>query len=250
YENEYQKALLTSEDMMTFRTKLLNIFVQDKTNAWLTQDDVSALAIDLNLKRITGYPNAMVSVDLSVSDDFSAVTYTIHDSSTYKFYSYTDYYIPEVLLTTHPNKNLYQRWVDNGHLKVCPGNVINYDMISDDILENNQYVKILQIGYDPYKSLEFVNRMSALGNKKSLVPVSQLYGTFTSPVESMEYAVKTSNINFANNPITWYCFGNAIIDEDRMENKKPIKRSKNAKIDGVITNLMNLYLFNNFTRFS
>ncbi len=250
YENEYQKALLTSEDMMTFRTKLLNIFVQDKTKSWLTQDDISALAIPFDIKRVQGCPNTMVSVDLSVCDDFSTVSYTIQDNTNYEFYSYTDYYIPEILLTTHQNRNLYQRWVDNGHLKVCPGNVIDYDMISDDIVANSKTLNILQIGYDPYKSLEFVNRMAALGNKKALVPVSQLYGTFTSPVESMEYAVKTGKMHFANNPITWYCFGNAVLDEDRMENKKPIKRSKNSKIDGVITNLMNLYLFNNFTRYN
>ena len=248
YENEYQKALLTSKDMMTFRTKLLNIFVQDKTIAWLTQDEVSNLAKSIQLNEIEGRPDAMVSVDLSVCDDFSAVSYTIYKKENQKFFAYTDYYIPESLLTTHTNRNLYQRWVDNGHMKLCKGEVIDYKMIAQDILANAKYVRILQIGYDSYKSQEFVNMISALGGKPYLKAVSQTYGTFTSPVESMEYAVKTERINFSNNPITWYCFGNAVIDEDRMENRKPIKRAKDDKIDGVITNLMNLYLFNNYIR--
>ena len=248
YENEYKKALLTSEDMMTFRTKLLNIFVQNKAAAWLTQDEIQALGVQLELKEVEERPDAMVSVDLSVCDDFSAVSYTLYSVETKSFYSYTDYYIPELLLTSHSNKNLYQRWVDAGYLKVCEGEVIDYKQIAQDIIENNKYVRILQIGYDSYKSLEFVTMISALGAKNVLKAVKQTYGTFTSPVESMEYAVKTKHIQFSNNPITWYCFGNAVIDEDRMGNRKPIKRTKNGKIDGAITNLMNLYLFNNYER--
>ena len=38
------------------------------------------------------------------------------------------------------------------------------------------------------------------------------------------------------------------MDEDRNENRKPIKRSKNEKIDGVITTIMTLWLYNNVER--
>lgn len=107
---------------------------------------------------------------------------------------------------------------------------------------------ILGIGYDPYKSIEFVNILSAAGAKNVIQPVKQTYGTFTSPVESFELAAKTGKISFNQNPIVWYCFGNAMMDEDRLGNKKPIKRSANEKIDPTITNLMTFHLFNNYVR--
>ena len=47
-------------------------------------------------------------------------------------------------------------------------------------------------------------------------------------------------IEFNNNPINAYCLANCIIDEDRMENKKPLKISEFQKIDGAITALMAL----------
>ena len=109
-------------------------------------------------------------------------------------------------------------------------------------------MKILGIGYDPYRSAEFVNMLSASGAKKILTPVKQTYGTFTSPVESFELAVKRGLMSFSPNPITYYCFGNAVLDEDRNENKKPIKKTHNLKIDGAITNLMTFYLYNNITQ--
>ena len=50
------------------------------------------------------------------------------------------------------------------------------------------------------------------------------------------------------NPINAFCFDNAVVDEDRLENKKPIKRSAAKKIDGVITALMTMGEFNNYVR--
>ena len=39
-----------------------------------------------------------------------------------------------------------------------------------------------------------------------------------------------------------------MIDEDKMQNKKPIKKSRNDKIDGAICILMCLGMFQNYKR--
>lgn len=246
YENEYRNALLTAENMVTFRTKLLNIFAQNSNKAWFSQAEIEAFASEIDITQFQGRPPTMCAVDLSVCDDFSAVTYTVYLRSQQSFHVHTDFYFPEGALKDHPNRELYQKWINAGYLRLCKGRVISYQMIVNDILSRNAYLCILGIGYDPYRSLEFVNLLAASGAKNVLQPVKQTYGTFTSPVESFELAVKTGKVTFNNNPIVWYCFGNAILDEDRNENKKPIKRSKNEKIDGAITTLMTFYLFNNY----
>lgn len=248
YEGEYKKALLTSDDMLTFRTKQLNIFAQNAAKAWITQDEIAALAKNINIDNLGKRYPCMVAVDLSVFDDFSTVTYNFYNEDTRHFHSHSDFYLPEATIEVHPNKELYRKWQRDGHLNVLPGNVIDYRHITDDILARNKKLHILRIGYDPYKSMEFVNILSAAGAKKSIQPVKQTYGTFTSPVESFELVAKEKKISFSPNPIVWYCFGNAVMDEDRLCNKKPIKKSANGKIDAAITNLMTFYLFNNYTR--
>lgn len=248
YENEYRKALMTASDMLTFRTKLLNIFVQNAAAIWFRSDEIEAMARDVDIDKIQGRPDAMVAVDLSVCDDFSAVSYTIYSEVLRSFHVHTDYYFPKGALPGHPNREMYERWVERGYLKLCAGKVIDYRVIVNDINARNKVVRILGIGYDPYRSIEFVNMMSASGAKKVMQPIKQTYGTFTSPVESFELAAKTEKVTFNNNPINWYCFGNAVMDEDRLENRKPIKRGQTEKIDGVVTTLMTFYLFNNFER--
>ena len=250
YENEYRKAQMTAEDMLTFRTKLLNLFVQDEAKVWFTSGEIEAMCKDDNdLKTLKNRPDAMVAVDLSVCDDFSSVSYNIYLPEIKMFHIHNDYYFPRKMLISHPNRELYERWAADGYLRLCDGNVIDYRMIVNDInARNRESIRILNIGYDPYKSMVFVNMMGASGAKKVLQPIKQTYGTFTSPVESFEIAARTGRVTFNYNPINWYCFGNAVIDEDRLENRKPIKKSQNAKIDGAVTSVMTFYLYNNFRK--
>lgn len=246
YENAYRNAQMSIADMLTFRTKLLNLFVQNESKVWFGIKEIEAMYRDLDITKLVGRPPTMCAVDLSVCDDFSSVSYTSYFSKERAFHIHTDYYFPEGVLKTHPNRELYEGWVKKGYLKLCPGNVIDYRMICNDILERNQYLQILAIGYDPYKSMEFVNLMAASGAKNVIQPVKQTYGAFTSPVETFEMAAKTGKVTFNQNDINGFCFSNAVIDEDKLENRKPIKRTQNGKIDGAITALMTFYLFNNY----
>ena len=90
--------------------------------------------------------------------------------------------------------------------------------------------------------------LAASGASNVLTGVKQTYGTFTAPVESFEHGVKTGHIFINDNPINAYCFGNAVLDTDKLENCKPVKRKHSQKIDGVITKLMCMRLFIDYER--
>ncbi len=85
--------------------------------------------------------------------------------------------------------------------------------------------------------------LAASGAENVIKGVRQTYGNFTAPVESFEHGAKTGRIFINDNPINAYCFGNAVLDTDKLEKCKPVKRKKTQKIDGVITMLMCLRLF-------
>ena len=240
--------------MIEFKTKLLNIFVSGGIKDWIPQNLARSLMTGFDIENIQGRPEAMVAMDLSVSDDFSAVVYNIYSRAQRKFYLWMDCYIPEETLKSHPNKELYKIWVSTGFMRICPGAVISESMIVEDVLKRNKKLTILQIGYDPYKSQEVVNALGAAimasGTKpeKILRAVPQTYGAFTSPVETFEMAAKSMppKVALSMNPILPYCFGNCYLDEDRMCNKKPLKRKENLKIDGAIASLMTFWLYNNY----
>lgn len=254
YQDSWEEATHNIEKMIEFKTKLLNIFCLTGSKSWVPGALVRANQVAWHIDKTVGRPRAMIGIDLSVSDDFSIVAYTIYSKVQKKFYVWLDCYIPELTLKTHANRELYQMWAEAGWMKICKGAVIDVRMISNDILQHNRYVKIMQIGYDSYKSQEFVNTMSAAisasgGNPDNVLKaVPQSYGAFTSPVETFEMAIKhdPSRVLFCESPILPYCFDNCYLDEDRMRNKKPIKRKANLKIDAVIGTLETFWLYNNW----
>ena len=249
YRQEYKNARRNGADaMLAFRTKLLNIFAENQRRSWISSTLARSIARPMPLDAITGRPDAMVAIDLSESDDFSAVTMGMYDMARKNFHFHTAYFFPEGALDGHPNERMYRAWAEKGYLILTEGEVIDYRAIVNYVLYLNKVVRILGIGYDPWKSLEVVNMLAASGADNVLSGVKQTYGNFTAPVESFEHGVKTGHIFINDNPINYYCFGNAVLDTDKLENCKPIKRKQTQKIDGVITKLMCMRLFIDYTR--
>ena len=249
YQQEYKKAVRNgAEAMLAFRTKLLNIYAENEQRSWISSTLARHISKPMPLDAIKGRPDAMVAIDLSESDDFSAVTMGLYDVGKKNFYFHTAYFFPIGAMNGHPNEKLYRVWADKGYLILTPGDVIDYRTIVDYVLRLNTHVRILGIGYDPWKSQEVINMLSASGAGNVIKGIRQTYGTFTAPVESFEHGAKTGHIFINDNPINAYCFGNAVLDSDKLENCKPIKRKHTQKIDGVITKLMCLRLFIDFER--
>lgn len=249
YRQEYKNAQRNGADaMLAFRTKLLNIYAENQRRSWISSTLARSIARPMPLDAITGRPDAMVAIDLSESDDFSAVTMGMYDMERKNFHFHTAYFFPEGALAGHPNERMYRVWAEKGYLILTHGDVIDYRVIVNYVLYLNKVVRILGIGYDPWKSQEVVNMLAASGADNVLSGVKQTYGNFTAPVESFEHGAKTGHIFINDNPINYYCFGNAVLDTDKLENCKPIKRKQTQKIDGVITKLMCMRLFIDYTR--
>lgn len=242
YEQEYRTAQLSDENMVAFRTKLLNVFAISAKERWFTYEKAQTLLGKFDIDHLKGMPLCAVAYDLSVHDDFSAVSYTYYSSSTKSFYCHTDYYFPKGALVGHPNEQLYRRWHKDGHLKLCQGSCIDVRMIADDILARSKRVRIIRIGYDAYKAQDLTSILLSIGGKSIIQPYGQTNGNFNLPVESFEMLAYADppKIVLNNNPINVYCLCNCVLTEDNLENKKPVKISQYQKIDGTITMLMTL----------
>lgn len=244
YLQEYTNAKRNGADaMLAFRTKLLNVYSESSSKAWIPASLVREYMRPMRVEEVHNFPVATVAVDLSVRDDFSAVSCCIYHAGLGTMSFITDYFFPSGALPGHPNEALYRKWAEDGWLHLIPAEVIDYGVIADHIIKWADFIDIRKIGYDPYKSELFCNTMRARSNAADLLtPVNQTNAHFTAPVEMFEHGIRTGGFNIGNNPITAYCFGNATLDVDSNTNTKPVKRTQSGKIDGVITMLMSLKL--------
>jgi len=240
YEQQWQEAQKSAENMKAFRTKMLNIFVTGNDKSWIEGSVIREHSRQLDIGSLGYRADCEVGVDLSVDNDFSAVSYYIYLQNEKRSHIHTEYYFPEGQMAKHPNREVYQRWVDGGYLHLCPGNIISYEQIVGDILAHGKNLRILQIAYDPNKAAEFTNLIINSGGANFLHPYKQTYYYFTKPCMAIVRMLDQDLLTFGDNPINNYCFDNCILDRDNMDNCKPLKRSENRKIDGAITALMAL----------
>jgi hypothetical protein len=68
-----------------------------------------------------------------------------------------------------------------------------------------------------------------------VVPVSQVFSNYNAPVQKIDYCFGgVVNLTLSMSPLWPFEFGNCVLEEDlRMGNKKPLKRTANAKVDNV-----------------
>lgn len=248
YEKEYQAAQLSAESLLAFRTKLLNVFAVNEKHTWFPYNKCKELCAPSpfdtlfrkDAPRSMQPPICACGFDLSIHDDFSAVAYACYQDK--HFYVHIDYYFPEGAVSGHPNARLYRIWAEQGYLKLCKGDCIDPKQIADNIMDNARRMSIVRIAYDAWKSQELTNRLAAMGCDDALTPFRQTYGAFNLPVETFELLAYSSppKVTIDGNPINVFCLSNCLLDEDNLENKKPVKISQFRKIDGVIAMLMAL----------
>lgn len=212
------------------KTKTLNVWC-DSLDVWIPDEYILSVTGDVDLSSFDKNDDCFVGIDLSSTTDLAAVSYMVTHKN--KLYFKTDYYLPRESLKTKKLKELYGQWARSGHLKLTPGNVIDYDIILNDIMDADKKVFIQKIGYDSWNSTQFV--INAEDRGLPMEPFSQSIGNFNKPTKELERSILSENVVIDNNVITRHCFRNVTMKRDWNGNTKPSKQFDDNKIDGVIS---------------
>ena len=177
-----------------------------------------------------------VGVDLAAVSDMTAVTCLFRREDDPKYYFKTWYYLPESCLTENSNKDLYRFWRQQGLLTITPGNVTDYDYITNDLMRVSNVCAIQRVGYDSYNSTQWAISATDLG--LPLMPYSQSIGNFNKPTREFERLILSGLAVIDNNEITRWMFKNVALKYDYNGNCKPNKGlGSQKKIDGVISQI-------------
>lgn len=231
---QVQQAKNNNTMKVPILTKNFNVW-QQASNVWLSNDELIQVSKQLKFEDFADCI-CNVGVDLSAVSDLTAVSF--HYIKNDINYFITKYYLPNDVIQHHPNSILYKQWVKQGYLTPTNGNVVDYDVITNDLINTNKITPINLIAYDAYNSTQWAVQTSA--QNLNLVPFSQAIYNFNRPTKEFERLLKGGKVVIDDNPITRWCFSNAVLKYDTNENCKPIKENYNNKIDGVIAILQAL----------
>lgn len=249
-ERKVARAENDANNLTGILTKDFNVR-ETSHNAWLTFEQINNTAT-FDIKDFADW-YAIGGADLSITTDLSCATLLFVDPETEMRYVHQMYWLPEDNLRERVDNDKipYDKWHEQGLLRLCRGNTINYSDITDWFVEMIEDYEItpLWIYYDNYSARYWVDEMEGHGFK--MVRTPQGAKTLSLPMQNLGADLKKHKVNYNNHPILKWCLTNTGIETDRNGNIVPVKnQSPKRRIDGTAS-LLDAYvgLFDNYESF-
>lgn len=242
-EQSIKKAQIDKESRMHLLTKDFNIKVSN-AKAWLTLEEYDYTQEPWTLGDFRGHV-CLGSVDLSDCGDLTVAEALFMRRNDPMKYVATQFFIPESKLEDKDNGAKYKEWSNSinpitgfPYVIVIKGNKINQKNVADwyQQLRDRYEIETVMIGFDPWHSdvfLMWCDKKTGYGfNAMKIYQNSKL---MSFPMKTVERDLNARLINYGNNPVMKYCFGNmsAKIVGDLIMPEK-IDGQYSRKIDGVV----------------
>ncbi len=249
-ERKVARAKNSANDLTGILTKDFNVR-ETSHKAWLTFEQINNTDT-FDIRDFSDW-YAIGGADLSITTDLSCATLLFVDPETEMRYVHQMYWLPEDNLRERVDNDKipYDKWHEQGLLRLCRGNTINYSDITEWFVEMIEDYEItpLWIYYDNYSARYWVDEMEGHGFK--MVRTPQGARTLSLPMQNLGADLKKHKVNYNNHPILKWCLTNTGIETDRNGNIVPVKnQSPKRRIDGTAS-LLDAYvgLFDNYESF-
>ena len=273
-ERLHEAATGTEDTKQEVLTKDFNMWQQGRITTWMKGDRIRPLQIPRRItdcKMVEGWQKVYCGLDFSHGDDlfamtFLAVNYKAQTSSDI-FFADTIAWVLEDVMKDSPNLPLYEQWIEQGWLRVAPGEVFDsMHAINELAAIVEQGINIVSFGYDPAQSIQPINQLKAwlqtLFQKrkdvsaaeiakmiqKMVVPVPQTMMVQNPRILEIEEMIKRNDpfISFSESPLWPWCFGNCAVEVNDSTNLRRITKGGPApshKIDPIHALMDAVYLF-------
>lgn len=238
-EKKFNNVMSNPSMEVQFKTKQLNMWCQSETT-WITNEHI----IDVTQKFDYDIFNkdeeySILGVDIAERSDLCVVTSLVEHGN--KIYLKAHPFICLNAYNNSPNKDLYVKWVKNGYMTLVDTESIDIDWVTKLVQDLNEKVPVALVAYDPYHARQF-----CIACEKQGIPmraVKQGLGSFGEPTSLLEHMIMSKQVVIDDNPCIRWCFSNVLIKTDENENRKPVKSSKNQKIDIVIGFIQSIKIY-------
>lgn len=232
-EDKVRKAQADIKLVKNLLTKDFDVR-ETSSEAWLEFEELNNEAVFDIEEQAPCY--AIGGADLSGTTDLTAavIIYRLkHDNHLYVLQMY---WMPEELIEKRvaEDKIPYDLWREQGILRACPGNRVEYKDVTAWFAEMQAEhgLYITWVGYDPWGAPYWKSDMEATFGE-IMEEVRQGKVTLSNPMKELAAELRANHIIYNNNPILKWCMSNVAIDVDKNLNIQPCKtNNQRRRIDG------------------
>lgn len=191
-----------------------------------------------------------LGLDLSTVSDLSAlVAVSAENGDRVKSW----FWKPENKLDEHAfnDRQPYGLWRNQGWLQTTTGNIVDYSIIVQSIIEIASKYKVIGLAYDSWNmdclmrefnhfnyDYHVDNGKNLINNGIRLINFRQGYRSMSPAISSVERSVMSSSLKHDGNPLLTFCVSNGIVVTDPAGNRKTSKQKSRCRIDGLVAMIM------------
>lgn len=236
-DEQIDLARKSKADRMFVLSKDFN-FKQSNSQAWLLDEDFNYPAT-YNLEDFRG-AICLGAVDLAETTDLTNAKILLMKPGDKTKYILSHYWIPESKLDKADDKTAgakYEEWARDGYITICEGNDVDLSKVADWFfnLYREYDIRLMVCGYDQRFAKVWLNRMDEYGFNTEMILQNRF--VMSQPMRLCEADFKDALINYNENPVDKWCFGNASMEIDSLGNVMCVKINNQPakRIDGAVT---------------
>ncbi|MGL5427167.1 MAG: terminase large subunit [Cetobacterium sp.] len=228
--SDYEVAKSIPEKMISFKTKICNIWVQAKDQSYMDMEkwkncEVKELPFDLKNRAV------YVGFDMSAKIDLTSVAFIVPlmDDGTPKYAVFSHSFIPnreKLMERKMVDKVPYDSWEERGFLSVTDTPIVDQAYVMDYVLnvckENGWDIR--HLAFDPANASKLMMDLNVQGYE--VTEVYQSHKSLNESTAGFREQVYSGNIFYEPNPLLNYSMGNTVI----RQNNGLIKIDKDASI--------------------
>lgn len=174
-------------------------------------------------------------LDLASVEDMCSLAICFEEDDKRKVFQRS--WLPQAALERRLNEGdpTLEKYVEQGHLVVLPGDVVDYDFIEADILRICERFNVKSIAFDRFNSSQLVNNL--MSQSIPMVQFGQGFGSMSAPTkEFMRLAYK--GLLTHNDPLLTWAVSNVVVAKNPAGDIKPDKSKVSEKIDPAVAAIM------------
>lgn len=153
-------------------------------------------------------------------------------------------WVPATTVQLRIQRNLvpYAAWVGSGHMIETPGEVTDYDLIYNKVIEVSQTFRLVKVAYDQWNAAQLAAKIQ----KENIDMVQFIQGpkSYHPPMKYFEEAYFDNRFRHGGDPVLTWCAANLVPRLDQNMNMAPDKKKSADKIDDMTALLMAIGIMN------
>jgi len=235
-------------------TKRLNGCIwTEQAERWLPMDRWDACPSEpIDPARLKGLP-CMMAIDGASTNDFfsSCLLFGPDDGGFYA--AIWRFWLPESSLAedTSPRPEAVRlqlrEWADRGWITLTPGDVVDYDLIEEQLLEDAEQHDVRKIPFDRWNVTQLITHLrDKMGDdtreakERKVWDFPQSMAQMSAPSKELEKVLAAGRLRHGGNPVARWMASNVTVKHGPNAQIKPDREKSGDKIDGIITLVMAL----------